>query len=410
MATVYKPKGKRNWMIAWYEIEEGKRVRRTVSSGTADKRAAMELAGKYATDAAYKRHGFVDAATRRMAAYEKVPMDDHLQAYRESLEAKGNTAKHIKGTMRSVTTAVSDCGFETLGEIEPHKVTAHIRGLRDSGLSVRTCNKRLQAIKSFSRWLWRNGRTRTDALVSLSLDTAGERTDRRCERRAFDDTELAWLIRAAEKGKTRRGMSGPARAWLYRLAVQTGFRLSELGSLKVSSFNLHGDPPTVTVSAAYSKRRRDDVQPIRPDFADELADWLQDRPSDGPVFPLPDKPHVLFKADIRSARARWIRDTADRAERRRRRDSDTLRTVDAAGRRLDMHGLRHTFITRVVQSGASARVSMELARHSTPTLTIGRYAHAQLHDLTAALHTLPGTPAATGGQDRQATTQATGTA
>ena len=33
--------------------------------------------------------------------------------------------------------------------------------------------------------------------------------------------------------------------------------------------------------------------------------------------------------------------------------------------------------------------AQELARHSTPTLTIGRYAHARLHDLTAALDSLP---------------------
>ena len=36
------------------------------------------------------------------------------------------------------------------------------------------------------------------------------------------------------------------------------------------------------------------------------------------------------------------------------------------------------------------KVAQELARHSTPTLTIGRYAHTRLHDLTQALDRLPG--------------------
>jgi len=36
------------------------------------------------------------------------------------------------------------------------------------------------------------------------------------------------------------------------------------------------------------------------------------------------------------------------------------------------------------------KVAWELARHSTPTLTIGRYAHARLHDLSAALEAVPG--------------------
>ena len=35
------------------------------------------------------------------------------------------------------------------------------------------------------------------------------------------------------------------------------------------------------------------------------------------------------------------------------------------------------------------KVCQELARYSTPTLTIGRYAHTRLHDLTQALDNLP---------------------
>ncbi len=58
----------------------------------------------------------------------------------------------------------------------------------------------------------------------------------------------------------------------------------------------------------------------------------------------------------------------------------------------DFHALRHTYITRIVGSGASVKVAQELARHSTPTLTIGRYAHTRLHDLSTALESLPESP------------------
>ncbi len=71
----------------------------------------------------------------------------------------------------------------------------------------------------------------------------------------------------------------------------------------------------------------------------------------------------------------------------------------------DSHSLRHTYITRLVESGASVKVAQELARHATPTLTIGRYAHARLHDLTAALDGL----SATDGNREAAALQATGT-
>ena len=55
----------------------------------------------------------------------------------------------------------------------------------------------------------------------------------------------------------------------------------------------------------------------------------------------------------------------------------------------NFYALRHTYISRLVQSGANIKVAQELARHSTPTLTLGRYAHVQLVDQTRALDALP---------------------
>ena len=61
----------------------------------------------------------------------------------------------------------------------------------------------------------------------------------------------------------------------------------------------------------------------------------------------------------------------------------------------DFHALRHSFITALAMSKAPVKVIQSLARHSTPTLTLGVYAHVGLFDQTAALDALPG-PAPTG--------------
>ena len=65
--------------------------------------------------------------------------------------------------------------------------------------------------------------------------------------------------------------------------------------------------------------------------------------------------------------------------------------TDAA--RISAETLRHTYISRLVSSGASVKIAQELARHSSPTLTIGRYAHVQLASLSQALDNLPGASA-----------------
>src|SRR6516225_9217817 len=72
----------------------------------------------------------------------------------------------------------------------------------------------------------------------------------------------------------RYGMAGEERAMLYWLAVETGLRAGELRSLTRSSFDLKANPPTVTVEAGYSNRRRQDTLPLRPEIANALATFL----------------------------------------------------------------------------------------------------------------------------------------
>ena len=58
----------------------------------------------------------------------------------------------------------------------------------------------------------------------------------------------------------------------------------------------------------------------------------------------------------------------------------------------DFHALRHTFLTRLAKSGIPPKMAQMLARHSTITLTMDRYAHVTLHDQTTALESLPSLP------------------
>lgn len=107
------------------------------------------------------------------------------------------------------------------------------------------------------------------------------------------------------------------------------------------------------------------------------------------MLPLPETTARMLRFDLRRARAGWIRDCATKADRRDRRRSDFLSEFDHDGKVCDCHSLRHTYISRLISSGASVKIAQELARHSTPNLTIGRYAHVRINDLTRALDNLP---------------------
>ncbi len=68
-----------------------------------------------------------------------------------------------------------------------------------------------------------------------------------------------------------------ARALLYRVAMETGFRRNELASLRVDGLDLNAETPTVSLPPEATKNRKGAAQPIRPELADELRTWLESR-------------------------------------------------------------------------------------------------------------------------------------
>src|SRR5262249_26301662 len=156
----------------------------------------------------------------------------------------------------------------------------------------------------------------------------------RRERRSLPLDEFALFLDVARKGKPKRKLAGVDRAMLYLLAAYSGFRCSELASLTPESFGLASDPPNVTVDAAYSKRRRQDTQPLPRDVATVLAEWLRGKPAKERLWPGRWVNHAakMVKADLAAARAAWIRRAATPEERQRREASTSLVFRDEAGR------------------------------------------------------------------------------
>jgi len=408
VASLFKRGGKRNryghYVVAYFD-ETGKR--RTCSTRTSDRAAAELIAQKIEAEIALRRRDIIDARQDRFAAEAKRPLTAHLDDWKAALLAKG-VAPKTAALVRTRAAKVAElCKADRIAGLTPSAVQHALAAIRDAGRSLATCNHTLRAIKQFTRWLCRDGRVAFDALQHLTGYNA--RLDRRHDRRALSDDELARLIAAAEYGPPVLGMAGHDRAMLYRLAVGTGFRAGELASLTPESFNLDGDPPTVTVQAAYSKHRRQDVQPIRADLAETLRPWLALKAAGLPVFVMARKPGEMMRVDLATARAAWIDEASTAAERAEREASDFLAYRDSAGLFADFHSLRHTYISRLVQSGATAKIAQALARHSTVTLTLDRYAHVGLHDEAAALAGLPALPAMPTRRDDRQRLRATGT-
>jgi integrase len=372
MSSVFKrARDRKRPGAAWYiAFTDENGIRRT-RKGCPDKAATEGMARKLESEAELRRRGVIDARTDAYATHEVRPLADHLADFHVFLTGKGSTPEHANLTRNRVARLIELAHARRVSDLAPSRVQAALKTIRDEGISLRSVHHYTRAVKGFSRWLWRDGRAREDTLAHLTSQNPD--SDRRHERRALTPDEMARLFLAAERGGVVLTVTGPDRAALYRVAAGTGFRANELRSLAPESFDLDAGSPTVTVAAAYSKRRRDDVQPIRPDLAEALRPWVASRTPGRPVFgKLTRRTAEMIRVDLEAAGIAY----------------ETSSGV------ADFHALRHSYITALAMSRAPVKVIQSLARHSSPVLTLGTYAHVGLYDQTAALDALPGPTAA----------------
>jgi len=397
-----KGKSKKWWGRLNYALGREKRVPLAT-----DKRAAQAMLNELVTKVEREKAGIADP----FEDHAKRPIREHINAYRAFLQHKGNTAKYVSEVVEKVRRIATGCRWSLITEMSPSDLQRYLADLRAGGLSVQTSNHYLRAAKQFSRWLVRDRRAQSDPLMHLSKMNV--QVDRRHDRRPLSPEEFARLIDAAEHGKVVESIPGPDRAMMYILSAWTGFRKGEIGSLTRRSFNLEGTPPTATVEAAYSKRKRADTQVLHRDVVARLKGWLANKNGGGKsnlLFPVCGrvpggtnrKTGKMMRRDLRAARKQWLKEADTEAERAWREASDFLTYCDSFGRYADFHANRHTFITGLERAGITPRKAQTLARHSDIRLTMGVYTHVGQDDLTAAIEALPGPPKVVDGGQTEA--------
>jgi integrase len=390
--------------------------------------------------------------------HNKRPLAEHVADYHRELEARGNATRYADLVTSRLGDLLDGCGFRLIPDLSASRVTGWLARLRavgrpraelehgktswtrkevaallgikpasippvvrrhrlraegngkarrypratvealqdlvSRGASVATTNQYLAHLKAFCSWMAKDGRMAANPFLHVEPGNAD--VDRRHDRRELTADELRRLLGAArDSARTFRGLSGRDRFHLYATACGTGFRAMGLASLAPESFDLNGDTPTVTLSARRNKSRRLKVQPLPPDVAELLREYLMGRPAGQPVWP-----------------GTWAT---------LRVGADMLRIdLDAAGipyvvdgpdgpLHADFHSLRHSYLTLGGQAGIDLRTLQELAGHSTSSLT-ERYSHRRLHDLAGAVEKLPSLlPAEAPSTAEKAVLRATGT-
>lgn len=296
------------------------------------------------------------------------PIERLVERWSEHLGAKESTPRHVAQHVSRVTRALDKCGIGRWSALAPRPIESWLAAQRASGarFSAATSNHFVRALRGFTRWVVAEGLATEDPLASLRILRSAPTVIRR---RALTPEEMRRLLATTAAGPTLLGMTGPERRSLYLLLLLSGLRAGEASRLLVADLSLGSTPPTLTVRAASAKARREQRVPVHPALAEELRRMTADRLPSARVLraPPPARWLSMLRADLEAAKV----------------DFET-----PAGR-CDVHALRVCFISALGQAGASARVTMQLARHASPSMTLGAYSRAQATEEARALGSLP---------------------
>lgn len=366
-------------------------------------RRISESTGETDVEKAWDRASEIREAAKlavkdRFAKHCNAPIDEHVETWRGSLVAAGDTSLYIGMVASRAKAVIKGAKFKTWADITRPAVEEFLNTLRGKdarvkiktvgrGFGTRTRNGYLRAIKGFCAWMVSAERAPSNPLAGLKCEK-GLQGDVRRQRRAFTSEEWRELISYAEYAPVEYGVPGADRARLWRFLGETGLRSNEARTLRWSAIDLDSNPPTVTVAAAFSKTGEPRTVPIRLELAAAMKTWKA--PGQNPFVPafrMPNRTNVcrMLKRDLAKARAAWIkRVEQDPAEHKRRSESDFLVYSSDSGV-LDVHSFRHSYASWLARAGVAIKTAQTLLGHKTVAMTMQVYSHVLLPDQAVAV-------------------------
>lgn len=317
---------------------------------TPDRREARRRLDAIRIEREKEHAGLIPPLAIRKAANEPLASlhSTYLAGLKNSGIATGTTDKYAS----NFRTLLAGTGWKTLQCVSAR---SFCEWRARSDLSPKTLNDVLRNACTFLRSLVQQRILQDNPLTSVKR--ADTRLVKRF-RRALSEDEQRRLLAAA-----------PAfRATIYLLVLETGIRRKELNELKVSDFVFDTPAPFVLLPASITKNRKPAHMRLRPHVVEAVRSAM-------PNNPLPSE---------------WV------FHNRVPRISTISRDLKRAGiqfeneyGRIDLHALRVTFCTNLLNAGVHPRVVQELMRHSDIKLTMKVYTDPSQLPLAAALEALP---------------------
>jgi integrase/recombinase XerC len=227
-------------------------------------------------------------------------------------------------------------------ELSSAMIRLWIVSMLEAGITPRSVNRKLSTLKTFSRYLIKQGVIQVNPLAKVLKPKMSKRIP------VFvDEEKLNSFLDNFDFGEDYPGLRNQL---IIELLYQTGMRRAELIGLKTGSLNLHDGTLKVL-----GKRNKERLIPISNDLAGRLRDYLQVRNS---TFPSNLNDSLLLTSKGLPLYPKMVY----------RIINGFLQMVTTIDKK-SPHVLRHSFATHLLNRGADLNAIKELLGHANLSAT-----------------------------------------
>jgi len=284
----------------------------------------------------------------------------HRDAFLEHLhQERGLSINTITGYQRDLGKLTVFLEKESIShwqDLAGHQLRHHIARNHQEGISGKSIQRQLSAIRSFYNYLLREGIAKTNPALELSAPKSTKRLPK-----TLDTDQVSQLLSGHETGW--HGLRDHA---ILELFYSSGLRLSELVGCNTNSVDF--EDKTVRVLGKGSKER---IVPVGTMAVAAILSWLKIREV------LPTKKKIIHDTDalFLSERGKRLSNRSVQSRLNRWAISKGLPG------KLHPHMLRHSFASHILESSHDLRAVQELLGHADISTT-QIYTHLDFQHLT----------------------------
>lgn len=238
-----------------------------------------------------------------------------------------------------------------LSGLSHHHIRDYLASLMENGLSARSVNRKLSALKSYFKYLCRSG--------ALAFNPAQKVVGPRVKKSLPDFVDEGQMQRVFSELTFANDFEGQRNRLILDLFYQTGMRRAELLQLKTADLDLYSLQLKVL-----GKRNKERIIPFNLGMKNSVKRYLELKDQEGL-----DSPFLLVNTKNKPLNAVSLTKIV----------KEVLAQVTTASKK-SPHVLRHSFATHLLNNGADINAVKELLGHAN-LFTTQVYTHNTIEKL-----------------------------